>query len=200
MINLLPAETKKAYRYAQLNTSLMKWVLVLIIGIVGLVAVGTYGWINLHRSTTRNQDNVNSLKQSLTANHLSNVENQVQSISNDFSLAVKVLSQEVLFSKLLSHMAAAMPSGANLTSLNIANTASGSGLDISAEATDYTTATQVQVNLSAPSNGIFSKTDIISINCNNSSGTANNYPCRVQLRAQFAPNNQFLFINQKVKS
>jgi hypothetical protein len=201
MINLLPPETKRAYYYAQVNTRLLKWILVLIVGIIGLVAVGTYGWINLHRSTTKNQAIVNNLDQTLTANHLPSVEQQILTISNDFSLTVKVLSQEVLFSKLLSRMAAAMPAGANLTALNITNTASGSGLDITAEATDYTAATQVQVNLSDPANGIFSKADLVSISCsssqNNSSTFNSAYPCIVSLRAQFAPNNQFLFINQK---
>ena len=97
-------------------------------------------------------------------------------------------------------MAAAMPQGANLTSLSITSTAQGSGLGITAEATNYTTATQVQINLADPANGIFSKADIVNITCasaNNGSSQNSQYPCKVTLQAQFAANNQFLFINQK---
>lgn len=197
MINLIPPETKRAYHYAQLNDRLLTWVVALIIGVLGLGAIGTYGWISVHRSIDSTSAQVASTVNTLSANHLTSIESQVQSISNDFTLVVKVLSQEVLFSKLLSRMAAVMPEGANLTSLNINTTSSGSALAISAEATNYTTATQVQVNLSDPTNGIFSKADLVSINCNAQGAQNPSYPCTVQLKAQFAANNQFLFINQK---
>ncbi len=197
MINLLPPETKKSYHYALINDRLVVWIIALVIGMAGLGAIGTFGWVSLHRNITTNSQQVSTLTQKLTADHLNSVEQQVQTISNDFTLVVKVLSQEVLFSKLLTKMAAAMPSGASLTSLNVSNTTGGSGLDITAEAANYADAAQVQVNLSDPSNGIFSKADIENINCN--SGNTQNlaYPCQVKIRAQFATNNQFLFINQK---
>lgn len=201
-INLLPPETKRAYHYALLNQKLLTWVSALGLGLAGLGIIGTYGWISLHRSSVSVNHQVITIENKLAANHLTKVESKIQTISSDFTLVVKVLSQEVLFSKLLSQMAAAMPNGANLTSLDITTTSQGSGLDISAEATNYTTATQVQVNLSDPANGIFSKADLISINCSVQSGSnqSSAYPCSVQLRAQFAPNNQFLFINQKAAS
>ncbi len=202
MINLLPPETKRAYRYAMKNDRLMRWVFALLVSLIGLGAIGTYGWVTLHQDITSNSRNVSTLENKLNSENLSGTETQVQTISNDFSLVVKVLSQEVLFSKLLKQMAAAMPQGANLTSLNITTTAKGTGLDITAESTNYTTATQVQVNLSDPSNGIFSKADLVNITCgasSNPTAPAQNsaYPCTVTLRAQFAANNQFLFINQK---
>ena len=197
MINLLPPATKKSYHYALINDRLIVWIIALMIGLAGLGAIGTYGWVSLHHDITTNSQQVSTLTQQLTSDHLNSVEQQVQTISNDFTLVVKVLSQEVLFSKLLTKMAAAMPSGTSLTALNVSNTTGGSGLDITAEAANYTDAAQVQVNLSDPSNGIFSKSDIENINCN--SGNIQNlvYPCTVKIRAQFATNNQFLFINQK---
>lgn len=201
MINLMPPDTKQAYYYARANQKLLKWLVVLVLGIIGLGAIGTYGWVGLHQSVKTNQQQVAQTETELAKQNLTGTEKQVQTISSDFSLVVKVLSQEVLFSKLLTQMAAAMPTGANLTELNIANTSSGSGMDITADATNYTTATQVDANLSDPSNGIFAKTDIVSITCssNNSASFNSNYPCTVVLRAQFAQNNQFLFINQGAK-
>ncbi len=196
MINLMPPETKQAYYYARLNERLIIWVLVLFIGLIGLGAIGTYGWVNLHQSVGSSKHNVAVTEQVLAKENLTGTEKQVQTISNDFSLVVKVLSNEVLFSKLLTKMAAAMPNGANLTNLNIPNTASGSGLDITAETTNYATATQVDANLADPSNGIFAHADIVNITC--TSSTTTQYPCTIVLRAQFAQNNQFLFINQGV--
>ncbi len=200
MINLLPPEAKRSYRYAMINDRLLLWVLALVIGLVGLGGVWTYGWVSLHQSINTQSKSVSNLSHILSAENLNGTEAQVQNISNDFSLVVKVLSQEVLFSKLLKQMAATMPQGANLTSLTITSTAKGSGLGITAEATNYTTATQVQINLADPANGIFSKADLVNITCdstNNGSSQNSQYPCKVTLQAQFAANNQFLFINQK---
>ena len=195
----MPPATKKSYYYAQSNEKLIKWVIFLVIGLIGLIGVGTYGWVNLHQAINSNSNQVSAIQANLNKNNLSGTDSQIQTISNDFSLVVKVLSQEVLFSKLLSNMATALPSGTNLTGLSITNTTSGSGLDITAEAANYNLATQVQVNLSDPANGIFSKADLVSIDCSPVNGTIVNpaYPCSVVMRAQFAQNNQFLFINQK---
>ena len=195
MINLLPPDTKRAYYYAQSNEKLARWVFALMIGFIGLGAIGTYGWVTLHRATATNDSKVAFAENQLTQEHQAAISQQVQTISGDFTLVVKVLSQEVLFSKLLTNMAAAMPAGANLTNLTITNTAGGTGLDIKAEATNYTTASQVQVNLADPTNGIFSKADLVSITCKSSPQNPQ-YPCGVDLRAEFAKNNKFLFINQ----
>jgi len=198
MINLMPPEIKKSYYYAEKNVKLAKLATILIIGLLGIGIIGTYGWVSLHRSISAQQQNIAYLQTNLQKNHLTSTESQVTTISNDFSLVVKVLSQEVVFSKLLTQMAGALPSGVNLTNLTIDNTTSGSGLDITAEALNYKLATQAQVNLADPANGIFSKVDIVNITCNTqtSSGTTATFPCIVNLRAEFAKNNQFLFINQ----
>ena len=84
-----------------------------------------------------------------------------------------------------------MPPGSSLTGLNIAQVTGG--IDITAGASDYNTASQVQVNLADPNNKIFSKADIVGINC--ASGSSGSYPCTVTIRALFAANNPYLFIN-----
>jgi Tfp pilus assembly protein PilN len=195
MINLLPPETKKAYFYAQQNQKLIKWVVALVVGLIGLGAIGTFGWVSMHQAITTYSTKVATGENLLTKEHQATINQQVQAISNDFTLVVKVLSQEVVFSKLLTDMAAAMPAGTNLTNLTITDTAAGTGLDIKADATDYTTASQIQINLADPANGMFSKADLVSITCSNAPQNPA-YPCDVTLRAEFAKNNQFLFINQ----
>ena len=110
-----------------------------------------------------------------------------------------VLGQEVLFSQLLKQIAATIPQNANLTGLNISQTKGA--IDIAAIASDYRTASQVQVNLADPANKIFSKADIINITCSSdgSGGTTSQYPCSVSVRALFSGDNPFLFINSKGK-
>lgn len=194
MINLLPPETKRDYRYARLNVTLRRWAIMFVIAFIGLGIIATYGLVSLHRSTVDYSHKIASTQALFKQEDYEGTQKQVRDISNNFKLVVKVLGQEVLFSELLKQIAADIPNNANLTSLNINQ--SQAAIDITANATDYNTATQVQVNLADPQNKIFSKADIESISCG-ANATNAKYPCTVNIRALFASNNPFLFINSK---
>ena len=198
MINLLPPEVKSSYGYARRNVVLIKWVIAFVIALGGLGGLATYTVLSLHQSTNGVTQRVANTEDYFKRAKYTDTQKQVQDISNNFKLVVQVLGQEVLFSQLLKQIAATIPNNANLTGLNISQTTGA--LDISANAFDYNTATQVQVNLADPRNKIFSKADIVSINCGATSSNLR-YPCTVNIRALFAPNNPYLFINSKaVKS
>ena len=174
---------------------LRKWVVAFLVAFVGLGALATYGLLTMQQSTSQYNDQIAATEKKFKEEDSTATQQRVKDISNNFKLAVKVLSQEVLFSKLIQQIAITIPYNADLTGLNI-NQVKG-GIDISADAIDYRTATQVQVNLSDPNNKIFSKADIVSITCDNSGNSGSAYPCTVNIRALFAPNNPFLFINSK---
>ncbi len=127
---------------------------------------------------------------------------KVQQLSDSLKLVTQVLQREILFSKLLAQTGAALPNGSVLTDLSI-NKLQG-GLDLRVSATDYQTATQVQLNLQDPNNKIFEKADIVNIQCvtpkPGNNALQNKYPCNVQLRALFAKNNPFSFISPKTGS
>lgn len=197
MINLLPPQTKQGYRYGMANIKLVRWMVSGVIAIVGLGIIGTYGWLSLHQNITHYQAEVASTKEILKKEKQKETYAEVQNITNSFKLVVQVLSKEVLFSKLLSSMATAMPSGSYLSDLTIAK-AQGA-LDITAQTTNQQTATQVQVNLADPDNKIFAKADIVNISCTTKNAKDPTHPCTVTIRALFADNNPFLFINQKQK-
>lgn len=195
MINLLPPDVKNGYNYARRNVVLVRWLIAFIIALAGLGALATYAVLSLHQESNNVSQRVATTENYFKKAKYADTQAQIQDISNNFKLVVQVLSQEVLFSQLLKQIAATIPNDANLTGLNISQTTGA--LDISANATDYNTATQVQVNLADPRNKIFSKADIVSISCDNASSTNPRYPCSVSIRALFAPNNPFLFINSK---
>lgn len=194
MINLLPPDLKDSYRYGRRNVGLRRWVLLCLAAFVGLGILSTYGLLSLHQQTVNYNKQIADAQTTLQREKYSQVQTQVKDITNSFRLVVQVLSQEVLFSQLLTHIATITPANANLTGLNISGTQGA--IDISAISTDYNTATQLQVNLADPANQIFNKADIVSINCSSSTNDPR-YPCSVNIRAQFAKNNPFLFINSK---
>lgn len=203
MINLLPPDIKDGYRYARRNVGLRKWVIALLIAFIGLGGLGTFGLLTIRQSSVQFEKEVAASEKILENEQYSATQKRVQDIGNSFKLVVRVLSQEVLFSQLLKQIGASIPANANLTGLTISQTQGG--LDITAVATDYKTASQVQVNLSDPDNKIFSKADIVSINCESTAASSTSesaaidaqYPCKVTVRALFASNNPFLFINSK---
>lgn len=195
MINLLPSDTKQNYCYARQNVALRKWLAMFLVALIGLGILTTYGLFVLKQSAQRYRDQISSYETLFKQEDFSGTQQKVQDISNDLKLAAQVLSKEILFSELIKQIGASMPDNANLTALNI-NQVKG-GLDITAEATDYKTATQVQVNLSDPANKIFQRADIESIKCDPGSNPL--YPCKVNIRALFNSDNPFLFINNTHK-
>lgn len=196
MINLLPPESKETYRYARRNHTLRRWVIACILSLAGGAILAGGGYLYLNQAIAQTNKQISTADHQLKAEHMDDVQKQVTTISNNLKLTVQVLSQEVLFSKLLQQLASVTPSNASLTNLTISQ--SQTGVDVTAQTTDYAAATQLQVNLADPKNQIFSKADIVSISCI-SGGTNSKYPCTVTLRALFSADNPFLFINDGKK-
>jgi Tfp pilus assembly protein PilN len=196
MINLLPPKVTAEFTYARHNVVLMRWIIALSFGIFGIVAITSYGMFSMQHSINSIQNQVDHAETNAQKAQLATDQKKVQDITSSLKLVNQVLSREILFSQLLKQIATVIPSSANLTGLSISSVAS-TGIDLSANATDYTTATQLQVNLQDPANKIFSKADIISINCGGTASTDPKYPCTINIRALFAANNPYLFINNK---
>lgn len=202
MINLLPPDVKESITYARRNTRLRHWAFALLIGVAGILGTVGIGYMYLQQSIHSYAAQVEQGKQELQEQKLDETQKKVQDLTNSLKLVAQVLQREILFSKLLSQIGAALPSGSVLTNLSI-NKVQG-GLDLQAGAVNYQTATQVQLNLQDPSNKIFEKADIINIQCATGSGSSDplktQYPCTVQLRALFAKNNSFSFISSAAGS
>ena len=195
MINLLPPELKNHYRFAARNTRLRRWIVALLLTIVGVGLLGAGGFIYLKQISHSYDQQVADATATLQREDIDGTRKKVTDISSSLKLSVQVLAKEVLFSQLLKRLATLTPANASLASLNI--TEGATALDITANTADYNAATQLQVNLADPKNQIFSKADIVSINCQ---GTDNGkYPCVVTIRALLAKDNPFLFINNKNK-
>jgi len=190
VINLLPTDYKHQLGYARRNTVLRKWLSASVLGVAGICLIIAAGWLFISRTTITEQEQVAARQQQLAAQNLEATQKRVAEISDNIKLASDVLSRQVLFSKLLAQVGAVMPNGTSLVNLSI-NAPEG-GIDLTAGATNYQTATQLQVNLQDPANKIFEKADIVSINCAQTA-TRSDYPCQVNIRALFAKENTFQY-------
>lgn len=196
MINLLPPDVKENYRYARRNRILARWVTAAALCLVGGALLLGGGYLYLNQSIKTANQQIADTNQQLQSQHLTSIQKQVTTISNNLKLVVQVLSKEILFSELLKQLASVTPSNVILT--NLAITQAQGSVDITAQTANYDAATQLQANLADPRNQIFSKADLVSISCSNTgSGLASQYPCTANITALFATNNPFLFINGK---
>ncbi len=196
MINLLPPDLKEEYRYARRNRRLLNWLAATLAAVIGVFIITAGGMLLMDKSINTYKTHIASEQSGLVSQNLAATQKQVTDISNNLRLMVQVLSKEILFSKLLTQLGSITPSNAILTNLAISQTQSA--IDITAETSNYNAATQLQINLAAPSNQIFSKADIENITCNTGNQVSNsNYPCTASIRAEFTKNNPFLFINSK---
>ncbi len=196
MINLIPSGRKQDILYARRNTKLLHWVIALSAVIIGTVTIVVGGHFYIAAAISHNNKQVTETTQSLKEQKMDDTQKQVQDFSNNLKLIIQVLSQEVLFSKLLKQIGAVMPSSSVLSTIEISQVQGG--IDLSASAKDYDTATQIQVNLQDPQNKLFDKVDIVSVSCTKPT-PGQPYPCAVTLRALFAKNNAFTFINNGAK-
>lgn len=197
MINLLPPDVRTGLAFARKNTKLRNSALAMASILVSVVIVFAGGILFLKQTSNNLAKQVESSKSQLAIQDQATIKKDVEDLSSTLKLVVQVLSKEVLFSSLLKQVGSVMPRGSILTALSI-NEVSG-GLDLQAKASDYQTATQVQVNLQDPKSLLFEKVDIITVQCQSSGTiqdpTAARYPCTVQMRALFNKTNPFLFIN-----
>ncbi len=190
MINLLPPEAKQSIYYARKNTVLLKWLFALFAAIAGVFLIIFFGQVYISQATNQLNEDIARGEQNLAAQDLEETQTKAQEISDSLNLVVQVLSRQVLFSQLIRQVGAAIPEGAVLTGLTINETEGG--ISLTADATDYSTATQVQVNLEDPANMIFARADIENVRCDLDD---DEYPCQISIQALFGENSQFLLIS-----
>ena len=193
MINLLPTDLKEGYRYARRNRHLVHWIATLSLVIVGAVAITAIGYLYLAQSSKQYTKQIAVSKKQLEEQKYKETEAEVKDMSNNLTLAVQVLSKQVLFSELLKQLGSVMPRDTRLSALTISQTKGA--IDITAMAKTYDAATQIPVNLVDPQSKLFTKADISGITCDYNDKTG--YPCRASIRALFADDNPFLFVNDK---
>jgi len=194
MINLLPPDFQKSVNYARRNSILLQACLAVLAVMAGVLMLLGFGHFYIATTTVRYEKDISTLQTSLQEQNVDQIKGEIQDLSGSVNLVLKVLSKEILFSKLLQQAGSVMPKGSSLSSIEISD--DQKGIDISAGVDNYQVGTQVQINLSDPNNKLFDKVDLVSVQCNTqSSGT---YPCSARLRALFSDNSPYLFINNKV--
>lgn len=195
MINLLPSSQKQDLRYARMNSLILRWFIGLLVVLAIIVGTLLVGRTYLASEAKRYAVITESTRQDLKNQNLTETQEKIQNISGNLKLIVQVLSRQVIFSQLIQQVGVVMPQNAVLSNIEISKVSGG--IDLTAEAKDYDTATQIQVNITDPANKLFDKADIVSVKCDKQN---TEYPCTVELRALFSSKNPYMLTNQSPKA
>lgn len=201
MINLLPTDYKQTLFYSKRNRTMSRWVIALLLALVfSLIIVGV-GWLYLDQAVKREANDIEQTEAALKEQNIEETTAKVDEISNNTKLVLDVLSREILFSKLIRQLGAVLPPGTALESITLEGLEGG--LTIQAFATNFNSASQIQVNLNDPENKIFKQADIETITCPQTSGQQSTseetsiYPCTVRLKALFSDNTEYRYIGRE---
>jgi len=197
MINLMPDASKQDIRYARYNARLVRWTIGCLIVIAIMLATVVLGAFYIDRTKNSLSSSIEQGKANIATQKLDEVQKEAEELSQGVKLIVQVLSKEVQFSKLLQQIGTLMPAGATLGEIQLSSKVNGA-LDMTANAVDYQTATQVQVNLQDKNTSLFEKVDTLSVNCNDTqTDTTINarYKCQIQVRALFKKDAAVTFLS-----
>lgn len=194
MINLLPTDYKEDLFYARRNTQLRRWITTSLVALLGIGLIIAGGLLYMQQSINSYNKQLAQSREDLKTQKITDTQKQLEDISNNTKLTVQVLSKEVLFSKLLKQIGAALPARTVLNSLQLDKIQGG--VQLNAGAGSFYSATQIQVNLQDPKNGVFEKADINSITCGAAptADSPNRLPCTVSLRALFSKNSNYYYL------
>ncbi len=186
MINLMPPAAKNATLYARRNLRLLRFTIASMVIIIAMFATVILGSFYIDNAKSNLTTNIDTSKSVITTQKLEEVKSEAEEISQGVKLISQVLSKEVRFSKLLQEIGSIMPKGAVLAGIQLSNKVNGT-MDLTANAIDHQSATQVQVNLEDPKNNLFEKVDTISVSCTDpeSLEITSKYICHIQMRALF---------------
>lgn len=202
MINLLPPKEKEAIVFARLNVRLRHWIIGALVGLVGVALVVSAGNMLVGQTISDYDSTIATTKKRLENNKQQETLQEVKGIQESFKLVIDVLSREVLFSKILPRVGQVMPSGTVLEGLSLNTDSTETAFDITASAVDFTSGSQIQINLTDPANKLFSKADLVNVACKESEAESEKpaeYPCKVTMRVQPTESSQFLLISPSGK-
>jgi Tfp pilus assembly protein PilN len=167
MINLLPIENKHQIIYGRKNRSLLNWIIALLILLLILLIVTIVGVYYIDRREKSLNRLIEISNQRVEGQDLKEFQKKAEVFSNDLNVAVKLLEKQLLFSKLIKTTGSTLPQGVVLSNLDYNAEDEVLTLNIIGNNQQDITTAFNNINISKDTNNsLFSKADLVSVNCN----------------------------------
>lgn len=181
MINLLPYDKKRDLRASRNNTAMIKCLLTLGASAIFLAVACTATMFFLNNSKEINDNLSQNVK--LSAETVSINQNAATARAN-LSTSQKILASQILYSKLLTLTAQAIPAGVVLDSINIDNSTINTPVTLSLHATTTDKIDQIAKNFQA--SPAFSSYNFVSAKQDASNST---YPTKITVKVKINKGN-----------
>lgn len=86
MINLLPPDVKTNYRYARRNRTLLRWISICGIGLLGAIILTGFGYVYMDSTTATFEKQTAAANEQLKIQNITGVQKQVTDISNKIKI------------------------------------------------------------------------------------------------------------------
>ena len=168
MINLLPPETKTQISAARANRLLLRYNLLLLIAVVFMLAA--IGLVYIYLGSAKASAESTIAENISRAGDYGSVESDANHFRQQLTNVKQILDNDTKYTKVALEIAAVLPSGVILETLNLDSATFGTPTTLTAKVTDYTTVLKLKESLQQST--IFSDASIQSI----SDDSDGNYP------------------------
>lgn len=176
MINLLPDEAKAEIHAARTNVTLVKYIIILGLGVLFLCFISVAVYFVLIGTKAGAETLINDNASKSTA--FVAVKDQASALRASLASAKIILDKEVVYTKVITSIAAVMPTGVVLDTLSLSPTTFGVPITLQIYAKTTDDALNLKNNLSK--SALFSGATFISLT-NGTQGKANTYPITASL-------------------
>lgn len=195
MINLLPSDVKRDIGYARKNKVLWTWIVILWLFLVAVIAIVAFGTFFISQRANNLNRLVEISEQRVKDQNLTDYQKKAEVFSNDLNTAVKLLENQLLFSKIIRTIGSVLPPGVTLGTLDYS--VEDEILTLNVEARDQRAITTAFENISNGqqiSNNLFTKADLLKVDCN-----SDEQKCTGSIVVLLNKNSEFYLLNEVLK-
>ena len=195
MINLLPSDIKKDIGFARKNKVLWTSIIILWLFLAAVVAIIGFGTFFI----SQRADNLNRLvdisEQRVKDQNLIEYQKKAEVFSNDLNTAVKLLENQLLFSKIIRTIGSVLPPGVTLGTLDYS--VEDEILTLNVQASDQRSISTAFENISNGqeiTKNLFTNADLLKVDCN-----SEEQKCTGVIVVLLNKNSDFYLLNEVLK-
>lgn len=186
MINLLPPEQKTATKFARQNKKLLAWLVAFVMVLAVIFIITIVGILLINLSVRSLNNSAKQAQERISSQSLNEAQKQAETFSNNLETVVRLLKEQLLFSKILKSIGSVLPNDVVLRDINFS--ASDAAISLNVIGPSNQAVTQAHLNILKSNNGLFSNADLVSIKQEESGYNAT-------IVVQLKKDSQFYFLN-----
>lgn len=181
MINLLPAYEKKEIRAGRVNVLLRRYLTASFFIFMLLMSVIAVFYFIMMHSRANIQNSIDQGRAKIA--QYQSAQNEIDSFRKNLDTAKKILEKEIHYSKVITRIAATLPPGVILQSLNLSPASFGKPISLNALGRNTTDALTLKKYME--DSGIYSNVHLESVTNNRES--TNGYPVTITINVTINP-------------